>query len=435
VTYQSRQARVDPWRVRGWRIGSGVGLQVLAVAAVLATLFSILMGALFVDERAYERDERANYIAVRGEVMDASEGGLVFSGESAETGPVEVSLDEFADAYPGDRVTLLVRRGEVSDYLLPSERALPAVPLGILVVVGTAAVTTAVLLVLIARRRRGDADPVRAVATVPPETHAPGPLTSVAPLRRGVVAALASGAVALALLAASLGTHALDVAHERPGVATVDGYVRNGSDDLGRPAMIVSFYDSRQNGANTRPVTPAEIARGVKVGDTIPVTYVTDTAPVGHGAAVGYGGLAAVAALLAVALGGRALAWPLRLRRARRGPARPVEVVAWLRVVRGRAWLVLWPAAETRARKAVAVPLDPAGDLPAAIAGTVHVHGRRRGGHAVILREPGGAPLWPAGPARGALWATLTGVSVLPPNAPASYPPWGYAAWSPPAGA
>jgi hypothetical protein len=393
---------------------------------------AVVLGAAFVDDRAAARDERLNYVAVDGEIQEGASGDLVFTAQSDELGTsLELPVDGSADLVRGDRITVLVRRGDATDYLLPNDRAQPGQMLAGLVFATVAAVGAAAVGVGISRRRRGDAEPLRAVAATPPPGPPPGPLVSTAPLRRGTVAAQVATALALALLAATLGAAAVRAARRGPDVVTTEGVVRNGSDALGRPTLVVDYFDERQNGTNNRPLTPAELANGAKFGDAIPVTYRIGNEVVGKGDVVGWGGLGLLAALAALALGARAAAWPVRLRRARRTPPRAVDVVAWVRVVRGRTWLVVWPAGETRARKAVAVPLRTPGDLPTAIAGTIQVHGRLEGGRPAILREPGGAPLWPAGPARGAFWAGLTGVSVLPPLAPAADPAWAYA---PPAG-
>jgi hypothetical protein len=234
-----------------------------------------------------------------------------------------------------------------------------------------------------------------------------------------------AAAVALVPLTVGLALGAADDAHADPGLVTVQGYVRN-ADAQGRPGLAVSYYDERQHGTNVRPLTPAEVATGVRPGDPLPVTYRTGPAT-SRARAVADGGAAALCGLLALALLLRPLLFRVRLARIGRTTARAVEVVAWVRVLRGRPWLVIWPDGETRARRAVAVPLDSPGELPAAIAGTVYVHGRIEGGHAVVVREPAGTALWPRGPARGAWWAQVTGIGVAPPQPPVVHPGWGHA--------
>jgi hypothetical protein len=200
-----------------------------------------------------------------------------------------------------------------------------------------------------------------------------------------------------------------------------------GSDDAGHPTVSVRFYDRRTESENTRPLTPGERARGAAVGDTIDVTYVPANADVGHGDEVMLFVWAGVATLAALLLARRALRWPVRLRSAQRMPAHPVELTAWVRVVRKRAWLVVRPPGATRPDQTVAIPVADDRDIPAAIDGPVYLHGSLKPGRVAILRAPSGAVLAPRGPVRAGWLAELTFVGVVPPAQPSPYAGWGYA--------
>src|SRR5206468_2954908 len=150
--------------------------------------------------------------------------------------------------------------------------------------------------------------------------------------------------VGATLLLASAVPAAVFAAHDVHTVTeltTTPGAVTDGTDDAGNPATVVRYYDDLIGSENTRPLTPAERARGANVGDTIDVTYVPYDATIGHGHDLILVEWAVLATLAAVLLLKRALLWPRRLRRAQEAAPYPVDVTGWVRVVRRRPWLVI----------------------------------------------------------------------------------------------
>jgi hypothetical protein len=421
---------LDPWRVRGWRGGGATALRILTGLALLAAVVATGSGAGWADDRASLKNERAHYVEVRGIVRTDQQGDPEFSGQVPDYGTVVVPLAGSADdddVYPGSDLTLLVAPGDRTDYVLPSERAAPGETLAALVVASLVAAALAVAALLVHRNRHGDEAAVRHVAVPLAATEPPWPLRHEIGARPAGIALRLLAAAALTATAIPAAVAASHQIHQPLAEVVTTGTVVPGSDDAGHETRSVRFYDTRTQGENVRPLTPAERARGVRDGDSIEVRYVSPGANVGHGGAVMLFAWAVVAALGALLLVRRALFWPYRLARAQREPARPVEITAWVRVVRRHAWLVISPPGATRPRQAIAVPVVVDNALPAALTGTLYVHGRLKAGHAVILRAPSGVALVPTGPARPAWLAELTLVGVGPLLPPAPYAAWGYA--------
>jgi hypothetical protein len=422
---------LDPWRVRGWRGGGSRAFRVLAAVTGCALLVVMTLVASVAEERAYRKDERLHYLDATGVVRVGDDGTPRFVGAVPGYGVVTVPLDGAADdedVYEGSTLHLLVAPGDPGDYILPSERAAPGEVLGALVVALVVTAGLATVAYVTFRRRRGDAAAVRHVAVHVSAGEPPPPLDGTlrarpagVAVRLGIAALLVATAVPAALVAAR-GIHSVTA------TVTTPGSVVMGSDDAGHQTVSVRFYDRRTESENTRPLTPAERARGASVGDTIDVTYVApDADDAGHGNEVMLFWWAGVATLAALLLVRRALLWPRRLRAAQRLAAHPVEVTAWVRVVRKRAWLVVRPPGATRPDQTVAIPVSDERGLPAAIDGRVHLHGSLKPGRVGILRAPNGAVLAPRGPVRAGWLAELTFVGVVPPDQPAPYAGWGYA--------
>ncbi|HEU0132077.1 MAG TPA: hypothetical protein VFQ85_13900 [Mycobacteriales bacterium] len=418
--------RGDPWTAAGWHAtgsGAGTATRILLALVAFGVLLGVYAAAWLAEEREYARDERVSYVAVDAHLRSQGDGGGFDAvANDPRLGDVRVPYGYDLDRSEGDAVRVLVNPQDPTDYLLPDDQADPAAPLVVLVVLGVVTAAAAGVLVAVHTGRRVHLDPLREVAATVPEGPPPAPLRDRRPRVRGVSAGLAVAAVAFALLALLFGNLAADAVTRPAALRTVDGLVVNGRTPDGRPAISVRFFDERQHGSNVRPLSPEEAAR-YRLGDTLPVTYRVGELDPRAGDTVGFGGYGALAALVAFALAWRALAWPGRVTRAAREPSRPVDVVAWTRVVRRRPWLLVAPAGATRLGQVVAVPLVPGRSLPPAVAGTVRVHGAVKRGAALILREPNGAAIWPAGPARGALAAEAAFVPAGTPEPPPA-PPW-----------
>ena len=417
--------RPDPFTGRQWQSRPDLLVRLLVVLALgLLALGGVSFGA-HADERAYQRYEKGVYEPVRGTVF-ARDDRLWFNGSSPGIGTVEIELDPYGYDAPGDVMTVLVARDDPTTYLLPGEEAEPVAPLVVAILLVSGGLVAGAAAVAVHRGRRAAPDAVRQVAARAPATATPPP-PGEPPLRYPWLAASLGGAVLLALTAVSSArVAARPSVAELPSVETAYGEVVAPRETT-RTRLEVRFYDRREGRVTGRVLTDAELARGARPGENIDVTYRAGTAYFDDGDRIRFGLFAGALALAAALLAWRAVMWRVRLRRAAREPAAPVDVVAWVRVARGRSWLVLWPEGVTHLRQAVAVPLVGDRELPAAFAGRVHLHGRRKGGHAVVVREPDGGALWPSGPARGALFAEATLVPVVPPGEPR---PWG--GWYPP---
>ena len=397
---------LDPWTVRGWSSRGAAPVRVLAAVAAFAVLALPIAVASAADELAYQRDVHAHYVRATGAVVPEPDLPYVtrFEGTAPGLGYVVVPLD-YGEVEPGAIDSLLVDKGEPTDYVLPWDEPHPGVAVSALVTFAALAIVTGAVAWHLASRRAYDAEHLRAVAT--PVTSGPRVPLGTPPSRRGrlLLAAVPAGVLALSAVGLATASHAMS---ENPRTVAVIGTATRASD-----GTTVLRFESADGSDVERPLTGAEA--DITPGSTKRVLYrVGDP---GHGDAVFLltvsvlGAVLSLLALLHLARGARTGA-------AARDRARLVPAVVWTRVARGRSWLVVLPDGASRP---VVVPVERTLAVPAAFAGGVWVHGTPRRGRVAIVHDPEGAPLWPAGACRGAFAATLTAIDPVPPR-----PPYGY---------